>query len=108
MNALLRHWRMEMVGTMAALAVAAFVGLHAYAAEPTPSEENLVKNGKFTEGTDEKGWPKFWSCAGDKSVDQVLSLDNDPQRGPCARLTCKTITGGGPASHAMICQHNAV
>lgn len=72
-------------------------------AQPAPGA-NLVQNGDFSQGVDAKGWPKYWQCAGDATVDQTLSLDHDPQRGPCARLVCRSITGSGGASHVMIDQ----
>ena len=70
--------------------------------------DNLVRNGDFKLGTTAKGWPASWACAGDENVDQSLTLEQDPEHGPCAHLTCRRIKGGGPASHAMIEQSRVV
>lgn len=75
---------------------------------PARAAENLVQNGDFARGADARGWPRQWECAGDPSVRQTLSLDHDPQRGPCARLACAAITPGQPGSHAMILQPKTV
>ena len=70
--------------------------------------ENAIKNGDFALGADSRGWPKGWQCAGDANVRQTLTLDRDPQRGACARLTCESISGGGAASHVMLLQTGSV
>ena len=67
-------------------------------------EPNLVANGSFEQSQTRPGLPDDWSCAGNRAVKQVLSLDTGRDGKQCAKLSCTEFTGDAPDSHAMICQ----
>ena len=88
---------------MKCAAVLVFLAL--FAAAPVRAEEtNLVANGSFEQSQGKAGVPDDWSAAGNRAIQQQLTLDTGRDGKRCAKLTCTEFTGDGPDFHAMICQ----
>jgi len=70
---------------------------------------NEVANGSFETDTMGAGAPDQWQSAGAAEVVQRLVRDaGHAGTGFSARLECTRFAGGGPSSHAMVCQVGVV
>ena len=71
-------------------------------------EESQVYNGSFEKLAADGRTPDGWQTAGDKAVQQQVTVEQDPQRGPVGRLSCTKFVPGTSSSHAMIAQFGHV
>ena len=70
-------------------------------------ESSGIYNGSFRKTVADGRRPDGWQAAGDKAIQQELSVEQDPERGQVARLRCTRFVPGGPSSHVMIAQFGA-
>ena len=71
------------------------------------AETNLVFNGSYEASAPISATPDGpagWAVAGNRAVQQRLTLDAGRDGGRCAKLECVAFSGDGPDYHAMICQ----
>ena len=74
------------------------------AAAAESQTDSPVFNGSFEQDANADGAPDGWGACGRPDIEQQLSIVNDPQRGPVARLECRRFVPGFPDSHAMLAQ----
>jgi len=68
--------------------------------------ENLIRNGNFAIDSDGDGMADHWAFSGDETVKVTWARDRGAAGGHSQRLVCTSLTGRGPASHAMLAQYD--
>src|ERR1035437_8075366 len=69
---------------------------------------NLVADGSFEQSQSKAGVPDEWSSAGNRAIQQQLTLDTGRDGQRCAKLACTEFSGDGPDFHVMICQSGKI
>ncbi|MGD0110407.1 MAG: carbohydrate binding domain-containing protein [Armatimonadota bacterium] len=72
------------------------------------AEPNLVLNGNFAVDSDNDGMADNWAFSGDANVKVTWARDAGAHGGYSQKLTCTSIVGTGPATHAMLAQVNTI
>jgi len=71
-------------------------------------ENNMVRNGGFEDDSDGNGMADHWQFAADKGVVATWMPDKGYRGRFSQKLVCTSFTSPSPASHAMLCQIDAV
>jgi len=72
------------------------------------AEANILLNGNFAVDSDNDGMADNWAFSGDANVKVTWARDAGAHGGYSQKLTCTSIVGTGPATHAMLAQMNTV